>query len=60
MDVPAETSAQLIQRRHTLGKSHGFEHLAGVEQSEVEGMRVTLRTRDADATVRALVHSSFP
>jgi ABC-2 type transport system ATP-binding protein len=40
--------------------ARGFEHLAGVEQCEVEGARVTLHTRDADATVRALVHSLFP
>ncbi len=38
----------------------GFEHLPGVERSEVEGLRVTLHTRDADATVRALVNTSFP
>jgi ABC-2 type transport system ATP-binding protein len=38
----------------------GFEHLPGVEQSEVVGERVTLHTKDADATVRALVNSEIP
>ena len=37
----------------------GFEHLPGVEQSEVVGERVTLHTHDADVTVRALVNSAL-
>jgi ABC-2 type transport system ATP-binding protein len=40
--------------------STGFEALPGVQQYEVVGERVTLRTRDADATVRALVGSAIP
>ena len=38
----------------------GFERLPGVERSEVVGERVTLHTRDADATVRALAASQVP
>jgi ABC-2 type transport system ATP-binding protein len=38
----------------------GFDHLPGVQQSEVMGERVTLHTRDVDATVRALVNSTLP
>lgn len=34
-----------------------FERFPGVQRSEVQGERVTLHTRDADATVRALVSS---
>jgi ABC-2 type transport system ATP-binding protein len=37
-----------------------FDHLPGVHQSDRQGDRVTLHTRDADATVRALVASSIP
>ncbi len=37
----------------------GFEHFPGVEQSEMVDQRVTLHTRDADATVRALVNSKL-
>jgi ABC-2 type transport system ATP-binding protein len=38
----------------------GYEQLPGVQQSEVQGERVILHTRDADATVRALVKSAIP
>ena len=31
-----------------------------MQRSEVQGERVTLHTRDADATVRALVNSPVP
>jgi ABC-2 type transport system ATP-binding protein len=34
-----------------------FERFPGVEQHEIQGERVTLKTRDQDATVRALVAS---
>ncbi len=38
----------------------GFDQLPGVQQSQIEGDRVTLHTQDADATVRALVASNIP
>jgi ABC-2 type transport system ATP-binding protein len=38
----------------------GFADLPGVWQSEIEGERVILHTRDADATARALVTSAIP
>ncbi len=38
----------------------GFDHLPGVRHSEIQGERVTLHTRDVDATVRALVASDIP
>ncbi len=37
----------------------GCEQLPGVKRSEMVGDRVTLHTRDADATVRALVNSDI-
>lgn len=37
-----------------------FADFPGVQQSEVQGERVTLHTQDADATVRALVGSALP
>ncbi len=37
----------------------GIERFPGVHQAEIEGERVTLHTRDADATVRALVASTI-
>ncbi len=40
--------------------ANGFAHLPGVRQYEIEGERVTLHTRDADATVRALVSGDIP
>ncbi len=39
---------------------NGFAHLPGVRQYEIEGEHVTLHTRDADATVRALVSANIP
>jgi ABC-2 type transport system ATP-binding protein len=39
---------------------NGFAHLPGVRQYNIEGERVTLHTRDADATVRALVNGDIP
>jgi ABC-2 type transport system ATP-binding protein len=36
-----------------------WERLPGVEHSKIQGERVTLRTRDQDATVRALTASSL-
>jgi ABC-2 type transport system ATP-binding protein len=38
----------------------GCEQLPGVQRSELVGDRVTLHSRDADATVRALVNSGIP
>ena len=40
--------------------ANGFDHLPSVRQCEVEGERVTLHTKDADATVRALVSGDIP
>ena len=37
-----------------------FERLPGVHKCEVQGERVTLHTKDADATVRALVGGTYP
>lgn len=38
----------------------GYDQLPGVQKSELKGEYVTLHTRDADATVRALVSSAIP
>ena len=67
--IIADGTVQEIQARYgeprvSFTQQHaavtGFEHLPGVQRSEVNGQRVTLRTSDADATVRALVASDIP
>lgn len=50
---------QTVQFHAPDGCSPALEHLSGVSQVEAQGAQVTLKTADADATVRHLVTSGI-
>ncbi len=67
--IIADGTVQQIQARygeprvtftHPNATAAEFARLPGVSQSEIQGERVILHTRDADATVRALVAGDIP